>query len=419
MIATCSHVRLPWASRTFTAFAALCALAYSAGVANASPARTAAAEARPTHVPVAQFSPTSALQMTPSTSADAGSVEYAYTDNSGRLWHGHQPDADVVSIDWSEIHDGQVFTGRPVLSDKRDGKLEIVALHTSGTVWLRTRQAANPPLWDDWRDLGGHAAVSPAVVRRPDGGLLLFAVDDAGRLRILSQDSASGDFHPWTDSGLSGLVGHVTAAPVEGGVRVFFVDATGAASTVLYTPGDGGLPGTVDSPVRIGDRPVTAAPTPVPYPRDVLRLVAKTPDGRVVTMMQEPHGWFPAEWSTVGDFVTAGTPTAILDPSFRAMFQILARGADGLVYGAREAVQATDEWHPWSVFPEAAPTATDPTPFDYRPLGANATWRFVIRDPDDRTFVYTIDPGPGTIVRCWPEPCPPRGGTGQDGTAVG
>lgn len=333
-------------------------------------------------LPIAQFSPTEAMQASPATGATLGMLEYAYSDNIGRLMHGHQADPDsTLSVQWTPIHGTAAFTGRPALAEQADGRLQVVALETSGNLSVRTQQTKGQPTWGSWVSLGGPVAAPPAAARQADGTLAVFAVDGAGALWALRQRAANSEYTAWLGLGVGGLTGSPVAVPVSTGVRLFVRDAAGIARTMVYAGG------AVSGCTALGDAAITGAPAVVTYPGGRLRLFARAADGAILTMAQDGAGNFPATWSPVGTFTAAGPPAALIDP-ISGKTHVVARGADGGIYGTRETVQGSGEWTDWAQWNAAGDNAaTDPTVFSFSNSNGS-TWAFVYRTIDNASRVY-------------------------------
>lgn len=157
-------------------------------------------------VPVEQYSPSTAVQASPLATGGLGTLEYAYTDNIGRLVHGHQSDpGNFSTVQWTVLSGLEAYSGAPSLAEQADGRLQVAAHNTSSNVWVNTQATKDPAAWGDWLNIGGAMASSTAVARQTDGTLVLFAIDgngvsatrpERGAHRMAVHGSDGPDRHP-------------------------------------------------------------------------------------------------------------------------------------------------------------------------------------------------------------------------------
>ncbi|NJP92521.1 hypothetical protein HCN51_24125 [Nonomuraea sp. FMUSA5-5] len=342
--------------------------------------RTAAAP-----VPLEPYTPTAALQATPVQGATLGPLEYAYTDNIGRLLHGHQPDPDNFgSVQWTVISGTEAYAGGPALGEQADGRLQIAAHDSAGPVWTVTQATKNTPAWEAWRP-GDIAMASPPVIGKlEDGRPVAFAVDTAGLLWALPQTAAAGPYTSWISLGVAGLSGATpVAATVSGGIRLFVLDSAGVLRTMVYANG------AVTGCTSISDPGLTATPAAVVYPGSRIRLFVRGADGTVLTKRQDDTGAFPDAWEQVPGLTAAGRPSALLSP-LSGKTEIVARTADGMIHSTGETVQGSGTWRPWQQVTFAGDeSATDPTAFAFSNAGGSS-WAFLYRNADHQTRVYQV-----------------------------
>jgi hypothetical protein len=346
------------------------------------------ADVVPSRIPLEDFSRTSGMQASPAAGGSLGTVEYAYSDNIGRLLHGHQtsPD-DFGSVQWTPIHDLEAFAGTPGMVEQADGRLQVVAHNVTGNIWVRPQATKQPPAFDGWVNLGGLMASHPAVARQTDGSVAMFAVDAAGTLWALQQTGANGAYGFWFNLGMTGLnpAGTPVAVSVNNGIRIFVRDTAGALRTALYAGR------ALSGAASLGGSGLTGSPAAVVYPGGRVRVFARAADGSIVTQQQDTGGTFPGVWDTVGTFTAAGSPSALLSPA-NGKAEVVARAADGVVYSTGETVQGSGVWRDWvKTKNDSDPfvAATDPTALSV--TNANGqTWGFVVRDMDNANRVYTV-----------------------------
>ncbi|MFF4414321.1 hypothetical protein ACFYY8_17485 [Streptosporangium sp. NPDC001559] len=339
------------------------------------------------NVDIEQYSPTTVLQASPLPGATLGMLEYAYSDNVGHLVHGRQPSIDDFStIQWQVISDVErsAVSGRPGMIEQADGRMRVMALTTTGNVWLRPQATKDPPAWSGWTNLGGLMSSPPVVAKRSDNTVVAFAVDAGGTLWASPQEGQNGGQGCWSPLAMTGLTGAPVVVRVATGLQVFARDTAGAVKSGLYAGGS------LSGVTSLGGSGLTGAPAVVIYPGSRLRVFARAGDGSILTQIQDTAGDFPGTWEQVGSFVAAGSPSALLSP-VTGKVEVVARDANGIVHSTGETTQGSGTWRAWKRV-DTAPqdvAATDPTVFTYTRISGQ-TWAFAFRDPDNRTRVYIV-----------------------------
>ncbi|MEJ3747625.1 tachylectin-related carbohydrate-binding protein [Actinomycetes bacterium KLBMP 9797] len=339
--------------------------------------------ARPS-TPVVSYTPVAVRQM-PGSGSQLGPVEYAYTDNIGRLVHGRQSNVDNgSSTQWAPVASDHAFTGTPALISNPQGLVQIASQNTGGDYLALTQASAGSPLWAAWVGLGGFMKYPPAVARMPDSTMVMFGVDAAGALWVRHQDGTAGQFLPWRPVGSAGagLAGTPLVADGSNGSRTLIVaGAGGTLHTARYTAG------TLSSWTSLGGSGFTGAPSVVALPGNRLRIFARAATGEILMRQQEADGTMPGGWSPVGTFTAAGAPSAILDPTGR--LSVVARGTDGEVYAVFETGQGTLQWGTWN---RVNPLASDPAQSDPTVArivnGSGETWVIVWRNINNQVRRY-------------------------------
>ncbi|WP_433340287.1 tachylectin-related carbohydrate-binding protein [Streptomyces sp. CA-253872] len=353
-------------------------------------------------IAVDPFTPNSVLQ------AAGGEIEYAYTDNIGRLVHGRQTDpSDFNSVRWATISGDDAFSGRPQLTELTDGRTALTAQNVNSQVWFR-RHAASSPDWEDWYNFAGAMAGHPVTARTPAGAVTQFAVDADGKPWYRT------DFAGWLPLSGDGLTGSLTAVTVRDGVQLFGTDTTGVLRTAAFSGG------AVGAWTAVGDQAVTGAPAVVVYPGYRLGVYARATSGRVVTVSQPSEGAaFPAAFGEVGDRAFAGTPSVVVSP-LTGITEIVARSEDGYVYSTGEQTQGSGSWRTWQQVSFES-SATDPTAFTYT-NASGPTWAYTFRTSSNQTRVYEVaptlrrsspaakapEPGPAPVFTARALPAPPK-----------
>ncbi|MEU6154061.1 hypothetical protein ABZ816_29120 [Actinosynnema sp. NPDC047251] len=329
-------------------------------------------------VPVVPDSRTTIFQAAPVAGARVGTLEYAYTDNAGRVVFGHQQDVDNFgSVQWTVISGSEAFTGQPAIAQLPDGRIQVTAQNRDGDVWAATQTAAGAATWNAWADFGGSMAAAPSAVK-VGGSLVQFAVDVDGKLWAYEQ---KGLVPFWRNLGDQDLVGGVTVVAVRDGVRVFGLDGSGAVRTVQYY-NDGSLSGWTN----LGGTGSAGTPAVVVRPGYQLQVFVRGGGGQIVSKVQDGAGTWPGDWTEIGTapegFAPAGAPAAVLDPSLGRV-AVVVRGTDGEISKVWENSVGSNTWGTWSWLVEGVsdPAGTDPTvqPF----ANANGdSWLVTFRSPN-------------------------------------
>ncbi|MFJ9568835.1 tachylectin-related carbohydrate-binding protein [Streptomyces bacillaris] len=330
--------------------------------------------------PLESYSATSAVQ------SSTGSLEFAYTDNIGRLVHGRMTDpSDFNGVQWTTVSGNEAFTGRPTLAEHSDGRVVITAQNTSGSIWQRTQTAKAGADWNNWVDLAGAMAHRPVTARTPGGLLVQFAVAADGSPWYRIQQRPNVDFMGWMRLSGSGLAGTLQAVTVRDGIQLFATTTGGTLSTARFSES-----GTLTSWSGLGAQNVSGAPSVVVYPGYRIRVFANDGQGHVITAAQTTENGAFGGWDTVGGLNADGAPSAVISP-LTGLTEITARGTDGFVHNTGETVQGSGSWRAWQQASFEA-SATAPTTFAYT-NSSGPTWAYVFRTADNQTRVYQVQQG--------------------------
>lgn len=338
-------------------------------------------------------SPTVAIQ-SPATGTVLGSLEYVYADNLGVLRHGHQGDPDQYgAVQWTAGVSGNAFTGRPSLLVNPQGNVRLFAHRRMSDAWAFTREAAPGTSFAAGTDLGGALRSRPVGVRLSDGTTAAFGLDVDGGLWHRRWDGVAGELLAWKRLA-GGAAGELTVVAGPGRTAtVFALDADGAPIVATY------VDGTISAWTELGGAGFTGTLAVVTLPDQILRVFGRAADGHILTQQQTPAGVFPGSWQPVGDFVSAGSPAAVLDtPTSRLV--VVARGTDGEVHRVFETAVASQTWGSWLPISGGAsdPAATDPTITTFTG-GGGQTYMVTFRNPNDATRVYTRETPAGAAAR--------------------
>ncbi|WP_088984182.1 hypothetical protein [Micromonospora echinospora] len=334
-------------------------------------------------VAIEQNTPTSVLQTQPSGTA-AGTIEYAYTDNLGRVRVGHQTDPDNYgSVQWTTISGNDAFTGRPGLYQPTGKPMEVVTQNIDSNIWRSAQTATGSASWNPWTSLGGSMPSPPLAAVQADGTSVLFSIEDGRIWHYRSGDSSPTwkilTTTPWYSYS---TFDKLTVARIDSGLRMAATTDDGVLHTAVYYPD-----GTLSDFTDLGGN-VTGSTSMIVYPGYRTRVVGRSTDGSVVTKLQNLDGTWPSGWDTVGTLTAVGTPAAILDPVL-GRTAIVVRGVDNEVYRVFETAQGSGAWGDWArVNPDVSdPAVTDPTVAPF--AGANGqSWMIVFRNANDATRVY-------------------------------
>ncbi|MFF7204804.1 tachylectin-related carbohydrate-binding protein [Streptomyces sp. NPDC008141] len=353
------------------------------------------------------------------TQSSAGSLEFAYTDNIGRLVHGRAADASNLNdVQWTTISGNEAFSGQPSLAEHTDGRVVVSAHNISGSVWQRNQAAKSSADWGSWINLAGAMAQHVVTGKTPSGLLVQFAVAADGKPWYRIQQRANVDFMGWTPLAGSGFTGPFSAVTVRDGIQLFGTNASGVLSTALFKEA-----GTLSSWSTLGAQGISGTPTVVVYPGYRLRVFATDGLGKVVTAAQSAEGGAYGEWSALGDaaqdngnpvsLTADGSPSAVISP-LTGLTEVVVRGSDGSIYNTGETTQGSGAWRTWQKV-SSETSATEPTAFTFT-NSAGPAWAYSFRTPDNQTRVYqvqvtsslsamrTADKAPDFVGRALPRP---------------
>ncbi|WP_141719561.1 hypothetical protein [Micromonospora peucetia] len=343
-------------------------------------------------IPVAPVEPYAAsvgVQAGPVAGASLGMVEYAYTDNIGRVLIGHQTDVDNFgSVQWTVVSGNEAFSGRPSLGVSDNGRVQVAARYSDSDVWARTQTAVGSATWAAWSDFGGSMAAAPAVTRLPSGTMAVFAVDVDGKLWVYQQTGTIPGWRALVDRNFAGTP---VVAQTRTGVRLFLRTSSGTVETAEY------VEGTLSAWTNLGGTG-TSLPSVVVSPGYRMRVFVQSLDGTIATKYQDAAGTFPAAWTTLGSYVSAGAPAAVLDPVL-GRTAVVTRSPSGEVMLSWETAQGSGVFGGWSTaIPDLFESAaTDPTIVPVT-NSAGQTWLILFRNANNASRIYERQPVAGLAV---------------------
>ncbi|MGI5398456.1 tachylectin-related carbohydrate-binding protein [Streptomyces sp. CA-135486] len=339
-----------------------------------------------------QYSRTSVIQ------SSAGSLEFAYTDNIGRLVHGRMPDAsNTNNVQWTTLSGNEAFTGQPSLAEQADGRVSVTARNASGSIWQRNQTAKTSADWANWTDLAGAMAQHAVTAKTSSGLLVQFAADANGKPWYRIQTAANGDLKGWMPLTGSGFTGSFTTVPVRDGIQLFGKDGSGVLSTALFK-----ADGSISAWTTLGAQAITGTPSAVVYPGYRIRVFATDGNGKVVTAAQSTEGGAYGGWSQVGDLTAKGSPSAVISP-LTGLTEIVVRGgADDFVHNTGETTQGSGVWRTWQQA-SFETSATEPTAVAYT-NATGPTWAYSFRTADNQTRFYAAQQTSSFSARSLPAP---------------
>ncbi|GAA4022512.1 hypothetical protein GCM10022247_53440 [Allokutzneria multivorans] len=180
---------------------------------------------------------------------------------------------------------GTTIAMEPVLEANLQGKLQVFAVGADKKLWSRTQKTVNGVNdWGAWTDLGGEFAGVPAVGRNNDGRLQIFGRRANGQIWYSAQTKADGaTWGAWTSMGGVLKNDPVVVSNSDGRLELF----AKAVSDGMVVHRIQGQPGSVDTWrefERLGD-PGT----------DNQLIAARNTDGRVALITRQADGRMSAK----------------------------------------------------------------------------------------------------------------------------
>ncbi|WP_225853547.1 tachylectin-related carbohydrate-binding protein [Micromonospora sp. AMSO31t] len=339
--------------------------------------------------PTVANAPLSAMQAPPAPGATLGTVEYAYTDNIGRLVHGRQTDPDSFSsVQWTPVSGADAHTGKPALIADYQGRINLYGHQTNSDIRPLSQTAPGALTWNAWGNLAGGMRSEPSVVRLSDDSLAVFALDTDGALWARPQNGRDGDLLPWTKLGGTGLTGTpVVDAGLNGTATVTAIDSTGAVVTATYQNR------ALTAPFASigGGTGFAGTPAVVVMPGRRAMVFARHSDGTIKKQYQNTDGTWPGTWTLVGTgtITPAGNPAAILDPNLGRIL-VVTRTTENSIYNAWETGQGTETWGTWTLNGGEGLYGVDPTAFSYQASGGTRL-AFVSRTLNGTVVPFVTD----------------------------
>ncbi|MEV1146135.1 tachylectin-related carbohydrate-binding protein [Micromonospora sp. NPDC049799] len=345
------------------------------------------------HTPARPSTPTRtntavAVLQAPASGTALGTVEYAYTDNTGRLLHGRQNPDSFSSVQWAGAPGLEAYTGVPALVADSGSRIRVVAHVDSSDVRSLDQKQPGLPDWHPSLDLGGRMLSEPAVARLSDASLVVVASDGAGALWFRRQDGTTGDLRAWerlgTTTGLTGTP--VLTALGDRSAAVLVRDAAGTLHVATYRDG------TLGAWSSLGGTGFTDTPSVVLRPGPRLMVFARHTDGTVQVRSQASDGTWPGAWTPVGGgAVAVGSPSAVLNP-VSGTVSVFVRDAQGTIQHSYETTAGGSTWREWQTASTGEVYVSDPTAFAFTNSNG-AQIAYVVRTSAAVRVYQAQDPG--------------------------
>jgi hypothetical protein len=292
----------------------------------------------PTSQPATPYQPVVGVQTT--SSAAIPPIIYSYVDNIQRLRIGTQETPATGTVDWTTAAGGFSFTGQPQLAAQKNGKVQLLTRDAdTGDVWLQDQTGTGTSGFGAVQDVGGAVSTQPVIGTDPvDGHLVVFTLVNGGLWHLPEAvNNPSAPYGAWRFVGGSGLIGTPTVVSLLDHIQVFALNAAGHLHTASYQAGK------LSDWTNLGGPVLNGTPSVVVYPGFWTRVFGRTADGTIVTRKQNNDGTWTADWTSVGDFKGAGSPSAVLDPT-SGRTGVVVRGTDRNIYFVNETGQLTGQW---------------------------------------------------------------------------
>jgi len=223
---------------------------------------------------------------------------------------------------------GGSLAGSPALGSNADGRLEVFAQGTSGSLQTAYQTTVNGS-WSGWFSLGGGVTGTPAVARNSDGRLQVFVRGSGDQaLWTVAQTSANGGWGGWTSLGGSLTSNPVVARNTDGRLEVFVRGSDGRLYRQVQTTAGGGFGGWISFGSLVGGG--LDDPQILPAADGRLQIVARGTTNRALYHAKQTvasGGW--TDWTYVGGGLQS--PPA-LGRQQDGRMTVFTRGGDGALY---------------------------------------------------------------------------------------
>lgn len=239
------------------------------------------------------------------------------------------------------------FAGRPAMVRRSDGRVALYATDVNGALWEATQVSTTSSSWNRWAALSSPSGIklrnSPVVAMMNSGAFVAFSAGSNNHLYCRVQ--ANGTWGAWTDLGGALAGGDVIATGLNtnGRVTVFVNDSSSKVSLRTQTSVDANswttwatLPGSV-----------TAQSRPA---------VANQADGRLSVFFYASSSgtlWWQSQtapsgtsWSGWASVQTGATSAAATISDSSGLIHAILLGNSGYVYERAQTAAGSSSWSP-------------------------------------------------------------------------
>jgi len=146
------------------------------------------------------------FQQAPLVFTDAEGRLEIFAVNSGSVLYSYQQTGSLAWSSWTSLSNVPFTAASLTGSVNADGRLEIAAISTTGTMWHIYQVSPTTLAWSPWSSLGTPVNAdfigrTAAMALQSDNRLAILAVDTNGFLEILQQGNGAGGWLSWTPLG--------------------------------------------------------------------------------------------------------------------------------------------------------------------------------------------------------------------------
>lgn len=252
---------------------------------------------------------------------------------------------------WLQIPSASTFVGKPALVRRGDGLLSIYATDTSGAAWEAT-QLTSGGSWGAWQALGTPSGVtlrdSPVVTVMNNGGFVLFSTGTNNKLYTRVQVAPLGAWGSWTSLEGAILPGDRVSAAANSNGRVSVIMNNPAATVSFRTQTAVNANSWTPWANLIGGAHGNSLPAVAHHNDGRLAVFFHANSGGSSMAWQSQTGPSSTTWGNWFDFQPAVTsaPAALRD--IHGKMHVVVLGNGGLVYERVQTAANSSTWTEWS-----------------------------------------------------------------------
>lgn len=271
---------------------------------------------------------------------------------SGEIVHNQQSQPNSRSYSgWKTLNGSVRLTGRPVVAQNADGRLEVFARGLDHAIWHIWQVTPGGGWADGWSSLGGNLVTGPSIATRRGGSLEVFGTGPDGGVWHTWQVTPGG---PWVTSGWAtlggwakGQIAVISHYPDEDRREVYSLGLdSGIWRTRELQPGGPWVNGWDTLGGKLASTPVPCSTIATTDPiRDSMHVFAVGLDSAILhTWELQPGGpWFDG-WDSLGGKLTSAPAVTTTGNNQLAVF---ARGTDRSIYRKWQAAPG-GPWQGWN-----------------------------------------------------------------------